>query len=204
MAIAKVKSSEEVSYFTKSGTVLDSQSSSTTSVHGSGGGQSNRAVHISSTTTKHLHLFVRQDDGKEFDTTFDDIGLAVRTGHRVSVVYAGTKAGNTGYSTGLVVHDTGRNAVCRNTANRLVQRVNGLFGFAIFFIAPFIILGILLLLTGNRDAGGYYWLFGVIGASFYLFTKRQRSNSVRDAIVNGVQAEIDTAIEQEKSRASAA
>lgn len=199
----KVSSIDEIKYFTKTGVVLDSRSSSTTHVHG-GGGQNNTAVRISSSTTNHLHLFVRQDNGNEFDTSFDDLGVAVRTGHRVSVIYAGLKESKTGYSTGLVVHDTDRSGVCTNTANSLVKRFNSLLGVAIFIVGPFIILGILLLLTGNRDAGGYYWLFGVAGVSFYLFTKWQHSNSVRDAIVNGVQAEIDKAVEQEKKRANAA
>ena len=203
MAIAKVKSADEITYFTKSGTVLDGQNSSTTRVYG-GGGQNNSPVHISSSTTQHLHLFVRQDDGKEFDTTFDNIGVAVRAGHRVSVIFAMPKHDDGGYSTGLVVHDTGRTAVCRNTAEMLVKRFNPLLGVGIFIVAPFIILGILLALTGNRDAGGYYWLFGVIGVSFYLFTKWKHSNSVFHAIVRGVRSEIDKAIEQEKARAKPA
>ena len=203
MTIGKFKSADDVMYFTKFGNVIDSQNSSTTSVHG-GGGQNNTPVRISSITTNHLHLFVRQDNGKEFDTTFDDIGVSVRAGHRVSVIFAGPKAADVGYSAGLVVHDTNRHAVCRNTANMLVKRFNPLLGFTIFFVGPFVILGILLLLTGNRDAGGFYWLLGVAGVSFYLFTKWQHSNSVHKAIISGVQVEIDKAIEQENARAKAA
>jgi hypothetical protein len=199
----KVSSIDEIKYLTKTGVVLDGQNSTTTHVHG-GGGQNNSAVRISSSTTKHLHLFVRQDNGKEFDTTFDNIGVSVRAGHRVSVVYAGPKAREIGYSTGLVVHDTDRSAVCNATADSLVKRMNPLLGVAIFFVAPFVILGILLLLTGNRDAGGFYWVLGVIIVSIYLFARLKRSNSVTHAIVSGVESEIHKAIEQEKSRASAA
>lgn len=195
----KASSIDEVEYFTKTGVVLDSRSSSTTHVHG-GGGQNNTAVRISSSTTNHLHLFVRQDNGNEFDTRFDDLDVAVRTGHRVSVVYAGLKSSKKGYSTGLVVHDTDRSGTCRNTANSLVKRFNSLIGAAMVIFIPFIIAPIL----GNQDNWGYYWLFCVIGISIFLFTKRKHSDSVRDAIVNGAQAEIDKAIEQEKSRASAA
>lgn len=199
MAIVKVKSTGEVKYFTKSGTVLDGQSSATTHVHG-GGGQNNSPVHISSSTTRHLHLFVRQDNGKEFDTTFDNIGVAVRAGHRISVVFAMSKNDDGGYATGLVVHDTGRTAICKATANSLVKRFNEWLGLAIGIFLPFM----LAYIFGNQDNWGYFWLFGVICVSIFLFMKKQHGNSVRDAIVGGVQAEIDKAIEQEKNRAQAA
>lgn len=199
MAIAKVKSADEITYFTKSGTVLDGQNSSTTRVFG-GGGQNNSPVHISSSTTQHLHLFVRQDDGKEFDTTFDNIGVAVRAGHRVSVIFAMPKNDDGGYATGLVVHDTGRTSICRATANSLVKRFNEWLGLAMGIFLPFVIAAIF----GDWSDWGYFWLFGVLLVSGYLFSRKLHSNSVRDAIVDGVQVEMNKAIEQEKARAKAA
>lgn len=186
----KFASIDEAKYFSKTGVVADAQNSATTHVHG-GGGQNNTAVSISSTTTKHLHIFVRQDNGKEFDTAFDDLGVAVRPGHRVSVVYVGAKNATVGYATGLLVHDTDRSAVSTDMAESFVRRINPAVGFLIFLFGPLLILGALILLTGSRDIGGPGWLIGIAAVSFWLYSRKSKSDKLRNEIVEGVEAELE-------------
>lgn len=186
----KFTSIDEVKYFSKTGVVLDAQNSATTHVHG-GGGQNNTPVSISSTTTKHLHIFVRQDNGKEFDTTFDNLGVAVRPGHRVSVVYVGAKNESVGYSTGMLVHDTGRSAVCTTTAESFVQRTNPAVGCLSVVFAPMLFAAAFVVLTGGSSFSSFVGIVGVGAVAYWLYSRKSQSDKLRAQIVDGVEAELE-------------
>lgn len=62
-----------------------------------------------STTSKHHQtLFIRKEDGTEFEEKFIDLDFPVRDGTHVAIVYAGDRWSNRGYSVAAVNLDTGR------------------------------------------------------------------------------------------------
>lgn len=100
---APARTLEQLQASVRSGTVVGSQQwtetsfSSTTSTSGGGGHIHNGSGYVSapqsSTTVRSraiefLRVFVREDDGTEFEATFSELGFGVRDGHRVSVVFA--------------------------------------------------------------------------------------------------------------------
>ena len=125
----KILSIDDLRMVTFTGTVVGSQVWSETHVHGgshggspyvgpNGGHVSTPTVSISSSTTEKLHLFIRRDDGKEFDQRFVHAGVGVRDGARVSIVYVPDEQGE---PMALVNHDTGKSRVYEN-------RISGLLG----------------------------------------------------------------------------
>lgn len=94
---------EELQTSVRTGTVVDSnlwsetRFTSTTQTSGGGGhihGGTGYVAAPQSTTTvnshavENLRLFVREDDGTEFDASFSELGFGARNGHRVSVIFA--------------------------------------------------------------------------------------------------------------------
>ena len=57
-------------------------------------------------TTDHLTLFVRIDDGRELQESFVDLPLAVRSGSRVGIVYGGDTRSRLGVAVAVVNMDT--------------------------------------------------------------------------------------------------
>lgn len=181
--------------------MVDAQSSSTTSVHG-GGGQNNTPVHISSTTTTKLHLFVREDDGTEFDNNFIDSDVAVRTGHRVSVVFVGRKGANSGYAAALAVHATGRTAVFPARVENFIARMEPWLGcLAVVGIAIAAATVFAALVNAELFLVGFG--MGLVGAIFWMFRRKQRHDALVKVIVDTLKVKLREAIEQEKGRANA-
>lgn len=74
------------------GEVVDEKKWATTQVSGSGGGYNvgsgqQNPVTISSTTTTHDQFFLKNDNGQEMAVQLANYGLALRKGHRVSVIW---------------------------------------------------------------------------------------------------------------------
>lgn len=198
----KVTSVNELEYWTKTGTVIDGQNSSTTRVHG-GGGQNNTAVHISSTTTKHLHLFVRQDDGKEFDASFNNSNVAVRAGHRVSVVYVGAKVDDWGRPAALVVHDTDRTAVFPARVEMFISRIEAWAGF-LMVVGIALVAGLLFAGLVHSELFVLGFGIGLIGAVILMALRKTKNDALAAEVVRALNAKVREAIEQEKKRAQAA
>jgi hypothetical protein len=81
---------------------------------------------VSTTTTSrstdHLALFVRTDEGRELQESFVDMGIGVRTGSRVSIVYAGDRWSRSGLAVAVANLDTGDVAIERGQAGRIASR----------------------------------------------------------------------------------
>lgn len=83
-----------------------------------GGTITTPSVNITSRVHDRLHVFVRDELGREFDQTFINPGVGVREGHRISIVYVPDENGE---PLALVNHDTGKSSVYEG-------RVKGLLG----------------------------------------------------------------------------
>lgn len=125
----KIVSIDDLQTVTKTGVIVSCREWSETQVHGGsaqktshigpeGGSVTLPGVSISSTTRDRLHIFVRPDDGPEFDQTFVNPGVGVREGHTVSIVYVPNESGE---PVALVNHDTAKSRIYEG-------RVQGLLG----------------------------------------------------------------------------
>ena len=99
----KISGMDDLKFVTRTGVVLENQLLSQTHVRGHSSGESQyigpdgghirpQQISISSSTSEKAHLFIRGDDGREFDVSFVNAGVAAREGNRVSLVYCGTQA----------------------------------------------------------------------------------------------------------------
>ncbi|WP_142126224.1 hypothetical protein [Pseudoxanthomonas sp. 3HH-4] len=73
-------------------------------------------------TTDHLTLFVRTDDGRELQESFVDLPLAVRSGNRVAIVYGGDTRSRLGVAVAVVNMDTRDVAVDTLRARGIASR----------------------------------------------------------------------------------
>jgi hypothetical protein len=94
------------------GEVLDEKKWATTHVAGGGGGYNvgsgqQNAVTISSTTVTHDQFFLRDDAGQEQAFETANAGLALRKGHRVSVLWGVIRGGPNGPTLAIYNHTTG-------------------------------------------------------------------------------------------------
>lgn len=117
---SRITSIDQLHLFTRGGTVVKSETGYSTQVHGHGGAN-NSNVFVSSSTTEHLRIFVAEADGDEFTASFEDLGIGVREGNRVSIIHAGNKALRSGYPIALVNHDTHQYAIQKSTVNRVMS-----------------------------------------------------------------------------------
>ena len=74
------------------------------------------------TTTDHLTLFIKGDDGDEWQESFVDLRVAVRAGNRVTLVYGGDRWSRTGVAVAIVNKDTREVAVDVLQARRIASR----------------------------------------------------------------------------------
>ena len=75
-------------------------------------------------TTHHLALFVRTDDGRELQERFVDLPLAVRSGNRVAIVYGGDTRSRLGVAVAVVNMDTHDVAVDTRQAQGIASRLS--------------------------------------------------------------------------------
>ena len=144
--IPPLKTIDDLYIFTRGGTVIDVQKGmkiTTTSTTSGGGGYVHPtyggSISAPSTTTTHTShevttLFIRDVDGDEFNAEFTDSCVPVRTGNRVSVVFAGNKSVKQGYRAALVNHDTGKQGVITEVGGWLVNSASGGEGCGLFLL----------------------------------------------------------------------
>jgi hypothetical protein len=124
----KIITIEDLRTVTKTGVIVRCREWSETEVHGGsaqqtshigpeGGSVTMPGVSISSTVRNRLHIFVRPDDGPEFDQTFVNPGVGVREGHTVSIVYVPDESGE---PVALVNHDTAKSRVFEGRVKGLI------------------------------------------------------------------------------------
>lgn len=124
-----ILSIEDLRTVTKGGVIVSCRAWSETHVSGGsaqktshlgpqGGSVTMPGVSITSTTSDKIHLFIRQEDGREFDQTFVNAGVGVREGHRVSIIYVPDEDGE---PLALVNHDTGKSRIYEGRVPRLLR-----------------------------------------------------------------------------------
>ncbi|MGE0351556.1 hypothetical protein [Hydrogenophaga sp.] len=99
----KIRSPELVMAFRRTGVVQGSAVWSETRVSG-GGGANGQAVSVSSSVVERNRFFVIEEDGEEWEAK--DAPIAVRDGHRVTVVFIGQKPSTTGWPCYYYNHNT--------------------------------------------------------------------------------------------------
>lgn len=93
------------------GEVVDEKKWATTHVSGSGGGYNvgsgqNNPITISSTTTTHDQFFIRDEAGKEMSFEMANTGVALRKGHRITVLWGIIKGNDRGPNIAVYNHAT--------------------------------------------------------------------------------------------------
>ena len=125
----EISSLDDLKIVTRTGNVLENQTLSRTHVHGHssaesqyigpyGGHIESPKISISSSTSEKVNLFIRGDDGREFEVGFINPGLAVREGNRISILYCGRKSesvdeiiSNDYWISAIVNHSTGKSRI---------------------------------------------------------------------------------------------
>ena len=214
----KILRVEDLRTETLTGTVVGCQTWSETRVHGgakagstyvpAGGGHvSTPAVTVSSTTTEKLQLFIRRDDGREFDQRFVHAGVGIREGNRISIVYAPEIGGE---PMALVNHDTGKSCIYDNriqqfvtttyaspgqkTANNILSLVN-LIGFvALLYFS----------ISGDLSWDDILACTVLLMASIFvaIWLGPKVPSGLWDGIKAAIQQRVDDALNAEKMRAS--
>jgi len=124
----KILSIEDLTTVARTGVVVKVREWSETHVNGGsaqqtsnigpqGGTVTSPEVRISSTVSDRLHVFVRQDDGREFDQTFVNPGVGLREGHRISIVYVPDEDGE---PLALINHHTGKSRIYEGRVSPLL------------------------------------------------------------------------------------
>ena len=209
---------EDLRTETLTGTVVGCKMWSETRVHGgakaqttyvpAGGGHvSTPEVTVSSTTTEKLHVFIRRDDGREFDQRFVHAGVGLREGNRVSIVYVPAIGGE---PMALANHDTGKSRIYENripglttttyasagakTLHQLVRLAN-----LIAFVA-LVYLAVTGALTGTEIliGVGAVLLAGVV----VIALGPKVPSGLRDRIKAALQARVDAALAADRPAAS--
>lgn len=209
--VGTIKAIDQLYMFTKVGTVVGNQNwsetsiSTTTTTSGGGGymhqgsgfiSPSSSSTTTSSSTTEQLRLFIREDDGDEFEAKFSEPGFGVREGHRVTVVYAGDQASQRGYPMGLANHSTNQSKIFKQRANWIIKQIGQTMGCAA--VGAFLVLAIVL----GMAAG----VAGVIVAAAplgLLLYKHRQNVALAQSISDAVSEEMRKAVEAERNRAAA-
>lgn len=201
--VGTIKSIDQLYMFTKVGTIAGSQNwsetsiSTTTTTSGGGGymhqgsgfiSPASSSTTTSSSTTEQLRLFIREDDGDEFEAKFSEPGFGVREGHRVTVVYAGDQASRAGYPMALANHSTNQSKIFTQRAKWIIKPVGQTMGCAA--VGAFVILAVGL--------GAVAGVAGVIVAAaplgLLLYKLRQNvllANSISEAVAEQMRKAID-------------
>src|SRR5258708_35198399 len=113
-----------IDLFTYHGEVLEEKKWATTQVSGSGGGFNAGSgqpspVTITSSNTTHDQFFLRGDDGHEQAFEFANAGLALRKGHRMSVLWGTIKGNSSGTYLAVYNHTTSRLSEIPDSINNL-------------------------------------------------------------------------------------
>lgn len=209
----KIGRIEELQLVTRSGTVLANQTWSQTHVHGHSSGSSQYvgpqgghidlpSVQVSSTSSDRVRLFVRDDEGREFEASFTNPGVGVREGNRVSIVYSGSQAASPEELVSedrriaaLVNHSTGKSRVYEGRARALASpggfSITGLIGLVL------VLAGVPLFIASIYF--GFKWEIGIL--NWFLFwglyiAAMMATGFLQSSKTGGLAREITAAVRQ--------
>lgn len=179
----KLKSADDIRIHSRTGVVKGSANWSDTYVSG-GGGANNTNVQVSSNVVQRQKFFIREADGDEVEV--NDAGLGVRDGHVVTVVYCGSKAvaGTTGWAVYFANRSTGATSRSNSTLGVLSGQLSGCLPVGAVVV---LLLCVILLFTR-------FVIIGLpVGAllAFWLFSARNKSKALTEAIIAAAQQEVE-------------
>jgi hypothetical protein len=138
------------------GEVVEDKKWSTTQVAGGGGGTNvgsglPNPVTVSSVSTTHDQFFVRSDDGQERAFEMANTGIALRKGHRVTVLWGNVRGIERGSYIAVYNHTTGALTPFPNAVSELAlppMPTSTLIGYVVgFFGICFYGLGFIVLIV---------------------------------------------------------
>lgn len=197
----RIETIDQLCLFTKVGTIAGSQNwsettfrSTTTSNGGGNFSPASTSTTTSSSTAEQLRLFVRSDNGDEFEAKFSEPGFGVREGHRVSIVYAGSQAEQSGYAMALANHSTSQSKVFAERSRLIVDGVGQVRG-CLLLISPIFILIFLASFLGALA------LIPAAIPVIWVVQKARKSHALAKRVTAAVTEELQKAIEVERNRA---
>jgi hypothetical protein len=172
-----------------SGVVLSEKKWTTTQISGGGGGGyvQNGSGYVTqnpiqSTTTTHDQLLVKVEDGSEHAVQIAGANLAVREGHRVSLIWGISRGKSTGPYVGIYNHDT-------RQMNPIEQQFRALIGPKPFAARWLVVYGVLLVLCFTPLAGlsflGFFLGLPVLALVRYLGRRKQLREEI-GAVAQGL------------------
>lgn len=166
---------KQFTLYSITGIVEDSQKSSTMQVSGGGGGSYGNGhsapVHITSKTTIHDQLFVKDAAGVEHAFQLSDFNIAARTGNSVTVLWAVKAGKDSGEYIAVLNQTTQQNFFDSGVITKMHRdRKNIFIAFAIF-------LGIFIF-----NKLWYIFIIALIG--FIIFKKREIKKLVQEFKTN--------------------
>lgn len=164
--------SRQIAIHSMSGEVMDSQKWTTTEISGGGGSGvvSNGSGYIQkdevkSKTTTHDQIIIRTADGEEESLKVEDLNLAVRQGHWVSLIWAIPSGWKEGPFVAIFNHNPGSLDFIGSAVNKACfPMISSVFGVAAFFLALIgafvcflssVVLGVLMMAP---CAAYFFWL----------------------------------------------
>jgi hypothetical protein len=167
--VQPVRSIGELDTFTRTGTVIDQQSRvettvRTTTTGGSTllmdgvGTRSAPTTSIASSSIEFIRLFLRDEQGAEFDVEIENPGFGIRPGHVVTILYAGNRRSQKYHPMAVANRTTNQCAVLHNRIEWLLIRRSTTLGCVALVVIPFLAMvvgGIFLDLLLGQDPRGH-------------------------------------------------
>jgi hypothetical protein len=168
--------SRQIAIHSMSGEVMDSQKWTTTEISGGGGRGviSNGSGYIErdevkSKTTTHDQIIIRTADGEEESLKVENLNLAVRQGHWVSLIWAIPSGWKEGPFVAVFNHNTGALDFIASAVNKACfPMISSILGVAAFLLA---LAGVLVCFTSSLLVGV---LLIAPCAGYFLWLRRRR------------------------------
>lgn len=212
--VGKIVSLDQLYVFERSGTIAALQhwvetNTTVTTTGGSGtvvngtGNISGPSTTTHTSSTEMVRLFVREDDGGEFEASLPDLGFGVREGHRVSIVHAGDQASRRGYPIAVVNHTTGKSKVLASRVSWLSRDALGCAWFGVTFFGAMVLsvslAEALIYMIHPLNAllagiiGTLTWIGGPIVAIGALMSANRKRKRLRQGILARLEQEVERA-----------
>ena len=210
--VGKIASLDQLYVFERSGTVAALQhwvetNTTVTTTGGSGtvvngtGNISGPSTTTHTSSTEMVRLFVREDDGGEFEASLPDLGFGVREGHRVSIVHAGDQASRRGYPIAVINHTTGKSKVLASRVSWLSRDALGCAWFGVTFFGAMVLsvslAEALIYMIHPLNAllagiiGTLTWIGGPIVAIGALMSANSKRKRLRQGILARLEQEVE-------------
>ena len=138
----------ELYSFQKTGDVhgVSTWSETSVSAHTTHSQNGTGSTSVSSKSYEKQRFFLREAGGRENEVTLTDAEIAFRDGHRVTLIYCGHKAEQTGWVMGAFNHDTGRRAIFAGRIDWIIPKAGaplGCLAMAVALIVPSLFIAFL-------------------------------------------------------------